>query len=205
MHKISCLGWSFPPLKIGHLSRLELLSLASRFLELLICEAVDREQEQKAPSAGRESKRTKRRLVSRDSILCSPSAYREIQCLAPNPGRNSQPMKTLGGRRSPGLQKRLESLENPGFEPCLERSTAEGNSLGHVYYSLFLEGRPGWGGEFSTPSPTGLFQPCRLSPPISPPQPGCRGRSSSRALGGGPWWWSGGQVIHLTVVPIHIP
>lgn len=88
MHKISCLGWSFPlRRKIGflHLSRLELLSLASRFLELLICEAVDREQEQKAPSAGRESKRTKRRLVSRDSILCSPSAYREIQCPRPKP------------------------------------------------------------------------------------------------------------------------
>lgn len=29
------------------------LTRPSRFLELLICEAVDREQEQKAPSAGR--------------------------------------------------------------------------------------------------------------------------------------------------------
>ena len=73
-----------------------------------------------------------------------------------------------------GLEKRLESLENPGCELCVEHSTAEGNSLGPIYYSLFLEGRPGWGGSSPPPSLTGLFQPCQLCPRPSPhPQPGC--------------------------------
>ena len=52
-----------------------------------------------------------------------------------------------------GLEKRLESLENPGCELCVEHSTAEGNSLGPIYYSLFLEGRPGWGGHLQHSPP----------------------------------------------------
>ena len=73
-----------------------------------------------------------------------------------------------------GLEKRLESLGNLGCEPCPERSTAEGNSLGPIYYSLFLEGRSGWGGSSPPASPTGLFQPYQLCPRPSPhPQPGC--------------------------------
>lgn len=73
--------------------------------------------------------------------------------LAPNPSRSSVANTVPAGGEALGLRKRLESLENPGFKPCLERSTAEGSSLGPIYYSLFLEGRPGWGGSSPPPVP----------------------------------------------------
>ena len=123
--------------------------------------------------------------------------------LAPNPSRSSVANTVPAGGEALGLRKRLESLENPGFKPCLERSTAEGSSLGPIYYSLFLEGRPGWGG--SSPPPTPTTQPI-VSPPISPPPARLPWKVFLQSPGWrGPWWWSGGRVIHLTVVPIHIP
>lgn len=98
----------------------------------------------------------------------------KFNALSPNPSRNSVAKSVLASDEALGLEKRLESLENLGCEPRLERSTAEGNSLGPIYYRLFLEGRSGWGGSSPPASPTGLFQPYQLCPcPSRHPQPGC--------------------------------